>query len=359
MSLLALLEGKRVSYHAGRLWRRIFQRSPQHRRVDFEYHRIIKSAKHAHHPTIVTIPTSDGSGQACHPDVIYAPNGFGPQGFKYWMVCTPYPFGDSSFENPEIFGSHDGVAWTPPPGVRNPLVAKPDGELDHNSDPDLLLHDSELRLYYRETLRTSNPARSRILVITSRDGLLWSPPHEVLRDDRQSHLVSPAVLHDGARFHMWAVELLADQLKVTYRESLDGRSWCVTPRVATIGGLPTDRHPWHLDVIRDKDGFSALLVSCTAFGGRGSRLHYAYSRDGIHWDVKPFLLEQVYPFESRLQYRATLCARGNHLGEYDCWYSAAGPNDRFSIAYLRLQRQGDRLVPVDLPGLSETLTAPK
>src|SRR6267378_7846102 len=32
-----------------------------------------------HHPTILNIQTSDGTGQACHPDVAYAPDGFGTE----------------------------------------------------------------------------------------------------------------------------------------------------------------------------------------------------------------------------------------------------------------------------------------
>src|SRR5262249_21313237 len=254
------MEGKRVSYHPGRLWRRILRHGPRRAGVDLDYRRGGGSAKTLHHPTLVTIPTSDGSSQACHPDVIHIPDGFGSQGFEYWMVCTPYPFGQSSFENPEIFASHDGLAWTIPDGTENPLVAKPGGEADHNSDPDLLLHDSELWLYYRETLRSRNPVQSRIFLITSRDATHWSPPCEVLVDNTQSHLLSPAVLHDGTGFRMWTVELLAGKLRLTCRQSGDGRSWCSTPHVATIRGLPSNRYPWHLDVIRESDGFRGLLV---------------------------------------------------------------------------------------------------
>jgi hypothetical protein len=118
------------------------------------YRRVGKASNGLHRPVLLNLETSDGSGQACHPDVLYIPGGFGSKRWTYWMACTPYPNKESSFENPEIFASYDGISWAMPDGAQNPLVPTPAGAGDHNSDPDVVFHENQLWLFYRETLRS-------------------------------------------------------------------------------------------------------------------------------------------------------------------------------------------------------------
>src|SRR5215467_6091150 len=84
-----------------------------------------------HHPTLINLQTSEGTGQACHPDVTYIPDGLGSERWRYWMVCTPYGYANFVKENPEIFASHDGIYWTIPDGVQNPLIPSPEALWDH------------------------------------------------------------------------------------------------------------------------------------------------------------------------------------------------------------------------------------
>ena len=317
----------------------------------------------SHKPVLLNLATSDGSGQACHPDVVHVPEGFGAKNWTYWMVCTPYPYGDNAMENPEVFVSWDGLNWSIPEGLENPLVQTPADLLDHNSDPDILFHRNELWLYYRETLRSKSPAENRIYLMRSVDGIRWSTPLEVIQEKTGTQLLSPSVLYDGARFQMWTIELREGELKLMRRRSPDGICWSEPPELASIAGLTKNRHPWHIDVIKEKDRFSAVLVSCTKFAGRESRIHYAHSEDGLNWFAGGFMLDQAYEFEANLQYRATLRKvderpRGYH--EYEVWYSAASPTNMFSIAYLKMIRTENQLLPTELPALqSETLTALK
>jgi hypothetical protein len=324
-----------------------------------------------HNPILLNLNTSDGSGQACHPDVVHIPEGFGEKKWTYWMVCTPYPYGDFVFENPEIFVSYDGLQWVVPDGLHNPLVQKPENAFDHNSDPDLVFHENKLWLFYRETLRGKSPAENRIYLLQSVDGIFWSPPVEVLRDDAGKQLLSPAVLHDGRWFWMWTVEIRQKELTLMRRRSIDGIHWSEPPEAASLVGLEQGRKPWHIDVIQDENHLSAILVSCAQFGGSGGRIHYVHSDDGLRWNVNSFLFEQAYEFERNLQYRATLRKvhglqqEGTHPEgpnqEYELWYSAASSAELFSIAYVRLRRSGNELFPAEprpAPGLAkaETLT---
>jgi hypothetical protein len=303
-----------------------------------------------HHPTILNLQTSEGSGQACHPDVVHIPGGFGSGRWPYWMVCTPYAYADFARENPEIFASYDGIHWIVPDGVENPLVASPSEPFDHNSDPDMLFVDGRLWLYYRETRRTACQPEDRVYLMTSVDGVRWSAAVEVLVSYGDTALLmSPAVVHDGYRFHMWTVEREAKRFKVMRRSSEDGLRWSA-PLECTVVGL-TDRQPWHLDVIREEGRLSALLVSFTE--ATDWRLHYAYSLDdGKTWNVQGYLFELAYEFEEALQYRASLLKTGDRpTSTYQVWYSAANRRLMFSIAYQVIVREGGTLKPV--PGFPE------
>jgi len=90
------------------------------------------------------IPTYDGSGQAVHPSVLYIPGGFA--GYTYWMAMTPYPWGQSGYENPSIVASNDGITWIVPTGITNPIEPKP--KTGHNYDPELVYDGSQLICYY-------------------------------------------------------------------------------------------------------------------------------------------------------------------------------------------------------------------
>ena len=342
--------------------RRLLKRPDPFRRMrrDAPYCRLGLTQSVLHRPVLLNLETSEGSGQAVHPDVVHIPEGFGWQNWTYWMACTPYPNAESRFENPEIFVSHDGVAWTTPDGIHNPLVPTPKTEGDHNSDPDLVFCQNELWLFYRETMRSKEPSKTpdenTIYLMKSADGIRWSTPIRVLSEKTGTQLLSPAVIYDGSLFAMWTVEVRGHNLRLMRRTSSNAVNWD-PPAPCEIAGLDKGRHPWHIDVIREKDRLSAMLVSYLGpgySGGEGSRIHYAYSEDkGLTWSVNGFLFEQAYEFESKLQYRGSLQLLDEERKVYGLWYSAASLADVFSIAYLRLIRAGDKLLPFDAQTLHD------
>jgi hypothetical protein len=297
-----------------------------------------------HHPVLLNLQTSEGTGQACHPDVAYIAEGFGSGRWRYWMVCTPYAYANFVHENPEIFVSHDGISWTIPDGVRNPLVSGPKGTWDYNSDPDMLFLNGKLWLYYRETRRVSGSSESRIYLTVSGNGAHWTSPVEVLcARGNEALLMSPAVIHRNGTFHMWTVDRAANDLQVMRRESSDGLEWCAPVRCSVIG--LQGREPWHLDVTSEEERLSALLVSLKA--RPDWRLHYAYSLDGGNtWNVDGFLLEPAYEFEEALQYRATMLKTGSNPHTYRIWYSAGNRRQMFSIAHQAMSRENGKLEPV-------------
>lgn len=311
---------------------------------DAPYRRMGPVRRGLHRPVLLNLETSDGSGQACHPDVACIPEGFGAGKWTYWMACTPYPYGEAYFENPEIFAGYDGIHWTVPSGLTNPLVDPLKVEGDHNSDPDILFHQHQLWMFYRETLRSRIPTQNNIYLIKSADGIRWSPRVQILTDQSGAELLSPAVVHDRTCFWMWTVELQEGSLKLMRRSSPDGIHWVAAPQVCGVTGLQIGRQPWHIDVIREEERLSAVLVSCTGLGGAGSRIHYAFSEDGgKDWSAGELVLEPVYEFESAFRYRASLQRRQEHPERYELWYTAASQKHVFSIAYARMFRKGNKL----------------
>ncbi|MGA2812612.1 MAG: hypothetical protein ABSG16_14505 [Candidatus Acidiferrum sp.] len=297
-----------------------------------------------HQAILLNLETSDGSGQAVHPDVLHIPGGFGPERWPYWMVCTPYPYGNDYFENPEIFVSTNGIAWSIPDGLHNPIVAPLSVSGDHYSDPDMVYHANELWLFYRETIRSKSPTQNILYLKKSPDGVAWTNPTEILRESEGRELLSPAVIHDGTRFVMWTIEIEDKEFKILRRFSENGIEWG-SPDTGTVSGMGTGRHIWHIDVIKEEGRLSAALVSCVAMNGGGSRIHYAYSlNEGLDWHMSDFLLEQAYEFESQLQYRGSLRKFAEPGDRYGLWYSAASSANVFSIAYLQLCRRGETLI---------------
>ncbi len=313
---------------------------------DALYCRVRPASKELHKPILLNLETSDGSGQAVHPDVVYIPGGFGSKKWPYWMVCTPYPCGNERFENPEIFVSYDAITWFIPDGVRNPIVPPLEIATSHHSDPDILFHANMLWLIYRQTIRSKTSRENILYLIKSSDGVSWSRPIAILRDKEGAELLSPSIVHDGTSFLLWTVETHGGEFQIMRRTSQDCLVWDKAV-AGSISRLEKGRHPWHIDVIKDKGRLSAALVSCTARNGGGSRIHYAHSLDeGFCWQVSDFLLEQIYEFESSLQYRGTLRRfEADSPDSYQLWYSAVSSKNISSIAYLRLVRDQNNLFP--------------
>ncbi|NIM51265.1 MAG: hypothetical protein GTN78_04055, partial [Gemmatimonadales bacterium] len=218
---------------------------------------------------LADIPTYDGSGQTVHPDVVYLPDGFGPDGQTHWLGITPYPGGDAHFENPSVYASMNALYMDAPRGLENPLVIPdtmeedlksaspppfPDeagqrlaqtdrsGYVGHFSDPDIVWNDG-LYLYYRYSTDSDFLFR-----ISSRDGVEWSQAELVLRGPYAS-LLSPAVVVEND-WQMWSVDARdggcrATMTTVSHRRSQDGVRWSD----ATSVELSLPGHVvWHLDV---------------------------------------------------------------------------------------------------------------
>jgi hypothetical protein len=282
---------------------------------------------------LLHIPTSDGSGQACHPSIAYSPSGIG--GFRYWMANTPYSGNSHKLENPELFASHDGLFWQIPPGLNNPVVPPPPGDDRHyHSDPCLVIHQRRLHLYFRTSDEQSRPRRDWLSLMASEDGRRWTAPQRVI-EARGSLLLSPSVRVIEGRYRMWTVEAEPDsgRLMLANRESREGINW--SPRQwSKIDWAGPPMEPWHIEVIETGSEL-AMMLSARDPGRPGTQKWKFLLGDGLNWreleldfgdgcffeagkPYKPSLLSPTEDSPSGWLYTSSTDPQG-------CWYTALRP----------------------------------
>jgi len=88
------------------------------------------------------IPNYGGTG-VTHPSMLYFPEGV--DGYKYWMVYTPYP--PASEEEPCIARSNNGVDFVDT-GISNPVVTKTEDWEDVIHDPNWIKDGKKWHMFY-------------------------------------------------------------------------------------------------------------------------------------------------------------------------------------------------------------------
>ena len=284
-----------------------------------------------------------------HPEVQYFPNGF--NGYKYWMVFTPFGGAvgtyqiSKRYENPTVVVSNNGISWTEPSGIKNPLAMAPDrnesfaeNKVDtiqgYWSDPDWVFTDNMFNLYYRGSMITAKALKQRgadsqnntdklktdaqrtIVRQTSTDGVNWTklevaynsnPPYT----PKNSLILSPSFINVNGQFVSYEVELntgtknfRGNELSyIIRRTSKDGLNFTkfTNSQVINFSATPwkdisAKNAPWHIHATY-VDGYYFL---CIAAGdvkkSTADLLYLAYSSDGLNFKVlsKPLIDQNAY-----------------------------------------------------------------
>lgn len=297
-----------------------------------------------HLPILLNLPTSEGSGEATHPDVLHVPRGWGKGSWTWLMTATPYPSGTDYFENPEFYVSRDGLHWQVPEGLQNPLARVPvephrrEIRREFHSDPSLLLHEDTLFLYYRWTaILNSKETENRILLTTSLDGVRWSHPATVLSErlptgsDRK--FLSPSTLFLNGTCVLWTVEYEAGMRAIVRRTSPDGFRWSEPVKTNIEAPFPLQA-PWHLDVA-EKSGRLLLFLTTARDRGLDARLFRGWSGDGgLSWSIEEKPFQPGYFFERKRIYRSSIVPMTD--GPDRLYYSAMAGDGTWHVAALDL-----------------------
>ena len=231
-----------------------------------------------------------GDKEAYHPKVLSFNEKW--NGYKYWMVYTPYPKGDDLKENPCIAVSNDLINWNEPKGYRsNPLdepINKEKAKV-YNSDAHLVYNEDldRLECYWRFVDDHKN-----ITIIyrrCSKNGINWDEKEIAfyLSDRKKADCISPAIIYENELYKMWYVQA---EGVVKYAESIDGISWqnFRNINIEYASNLKT----WHLDVIKTKNGYEMLTVAFPKWNQRNDMsLYYTSSKDGFNWVKTSKILE--------------------------------------------------------------------
>lgn len=273
--------------------------------------------------TVLDIPIHDlASGQIynsiTHCDVLYFKDGW--NGYKYWMVATPYP--DFTREQPCIYASHNGTNWVVPSGLVNPVVSRAEavavyGGNAFTPDPDLMFANGTLYLFY---LRFSTALDFQLCRRSSTSGVKWSDPVITLTGSTPG-IISPAFIYEGGtNVTMFYVKgLAAGTPTLQYRTSADlGLSWGVEQNVTAP--KCTDLKPdfWHIDVIKVSGKYHALVLSKVT---GESFLWYYTSLDKATWNLEcntpaiPYSGNGTY--DGLGNYRSSFV--GKDGGRFDLW----------------------------------------
>lgn len=244
------------------------------------------NVSYGYRPLYIQTPYGGDLNQPLHPSVVYIENGL--NGYKYWMVESPFPIGglpySDRYENPCIHCSKDGVNWTTPIGLINPIDDITQSDINNKnylSDPHLIYREDLKRLecWYRITYAQEDN-HTYILRKTSTDGVNWSN-REVIYDcikGTNEMIRSHGVIFEQNKYKFlytgWSSE-------VKYGEWDGVSSWVF--KNCTI----SDNQPiWHLDFGKNPIDNSYYMISYSSENG----VKYYKSQNGTDWTFVKTLL---------------------------------------------------------------------
>lgn len=281
-------------------------------------------AKASNAATYLTTPTYDGSGQAVHPDVWYDADGW--NGYKWWMVMTPYPGGVDTYENPSLLCSNDGETWAVPPGITNPIVDLPGGG-QHYLDPEIIppssSYDGKMRILYGFYNGTSTQFYTRTF-----DGTTIGD--SVSTGFTQPNMVAPCVILRGSTYMMYyVVRGTPNVLKLRTASTPEG-PWS-DPTICSLN-MGVTNEVWHVNS-NLVDGNIILIVTSTLKGqnGAGTQLYFASAINDSSFSVSytPMLNRSDTGWDNDLIYHSSAVFKGDR--DFDLYYSAMDSSNIWHI----------------------------
>ena len=256
------------------------------------------------------------ANRAIHSDIAYFPQFFGPVAgkkvvgvnseeapdsiivspetprWKYWMIMTPYPLTDETYENPTMrVSNYRDSGWVRPYAIGRRIIK---GEIEddtvwipepisrfvgpresgHNADPELRYDRQrrQLQVIFMNYFRKSE--KGSIIAFCSDDGITWdtgdtillAASHPAVTDPWSGwSLVSPTAVGDtGRSFFLWFVDGISREkgsqiVRLTFPEM--GRAWARADTCRIPAPFP-DRQIWHIKIRRSPfDSLYYLLAT--------------------------------------------------------------------------------------------------
>jgi len=251
-------------------------------------------------------------------------------GYKYWLVYSPYPFANDKYENPYLVASNDLINWETPKGLKNPIEKTPSNykhEYIYNSDPHILYNadTKKMELYFRFV----NDTEDKVIIYrrTSSDGVNWSEKEEIISNNRsKKDYMSPAIIYDNGIYKMWFVD--HDKL-VHYIESKDGYKY-ENEKVIDLNYPIPKLQSWHIDTIKTEKGYELLTVAYRYHEDRNSmNLYYFTSKDNENYSKGVIVMRpSLISWDNKGIYRSSFIYEN---GVYYVYYSGISMNNERGI----------------------------
>lgn len=263
-----------------------------------------------HAAAALAIPAYDGSGQSVEPTVLYFPSGWGSdsngKAWRYWMSSSPFTNGNAAFENPSLYVSDDGINWSVPPGLTNPVIGAPAS--GNNDDPFLYMGpDGLMYLFWNWEGNSVTPSKNGVYYVTSTDGVHWSASAgsaaNKLIDSSPTQstltMLAPRFAYFRGVWHVWWLDATGGTPFVMYHVTASALTYAAMNTAAQSPTLCTglsagngDTELWEPEIRRVAGEWWMLFCTRpTNGGGAGGNLWFCTSPDGVNWtqSSKPML----------------------------------------------------------------------
>lgn len=259
-----------------------------------------------------------GNSENIHPKVLYFETPW--NGYKYWMSYSPYPKGKTECENPCIAVSNDGINWTSPGKVINPLFRE--FKSGYNSDPHLVYREDKdiIECWWRAFIEV--PEKDLICRRVSKDGINWEETEVVVPSGKtQERRLSPAVIVEDGNYVMFFSD--SNSIYETHCSVMSKEFKWSEPKVVPIP--KKNLRFWHHDVIRNDDGELEFIINGLAPGETNNSSDLYYSKgnmsQGVFTEPVKIISRSSDPkaFDHRSIYRGSILKVDN---KYLIYYSA-------------------------------------
>jgi hypothetical protein len=272
----------------------------------------------------LSIPTYDGLTAVTHPNVVVTSTNW--NGAKWWMVFSPYPY--TNRENPSIVCSTNGINWTVPGGLTNPIALP---VLGWNADPELvMLTNSALACFWINNAYTVDSYGTNVLMRSiSTNGVVWSTPAVVMAKITATtnlfDLVSPTIsVEADGTLRMWCWNMESNTAHA-YASSDMGSNW--TFRSACSNQTGSAFTAWHFDVVRVGSNYHSAYRKTQNYD---CGIGYAWSADGYLWNTQDGVIPAITNSYANGFYMSSLVPRAEYPPTFDIyagtWYPSVDPN---------------------------------
>ena len=283
----------------------------------------------------LNITTYDGSNQTIHPSVLYFATPW--NGYNYWMGNTPYPEGNSAFENPSIFYCNDtlydcnsnNATWVN--STTNPINKTScesfcsDLDIVYDSDEDFIY------AYYRKFNSSTNISTE--IRQNSSDGSTWSNELVIRTENKTISDIDRSCVYIYRSSTSWEKFCQNEDVNsdVIYYNSSDGINWNYNSSIED--NVFSDTNIWHLDVkwIPEKERYFMMFFTTVT-----SNIYFAESdiSNPLNWTFYfPTEIMSKSGWNSQNLYKPAFLYNETGNDRIDLWFGGQNSSDSSFTGY--------------------------